>query len=260
MNETSFTLYPAIDILGGRAVRLVKGDFDRRSDYGPPEAALEAFIESGAEWLHVVDLDGAREGRPVNAARIIDLARRARERGVRVQVGGGVRTVDDALSYVEQGVARVILGTAVVERPDVLERAVQRAGAAIAVGIDARGGRVATRGWQKTQALQAVELARAVARAGVRTIIYTDIGRDGTLSGANVDETRAVARESGLAVIASGGVRALEELIALARHRDEGIAGAVVGRALYTGEVDLRAALQALRAMASTTKNAERRP
>ncbi|QZA32781.1 1-(5-phosphoribosyl)-5-[(5-phosphoribosylamino)methylideneamino]imidazole-4-carboxamide isomerase [Hydrogenibacillus sp. N12] len=241
----TFELYPAVDILGGQAVRLVQGDFEQKTVYGAPEAAAEAFIARGARWLHVVDLDGARSGRPVNVGPIAAIVRRAAARGVRVQVGGGLRTLEDIRRVLALGVARVIVGTAAIEAPDVLATAVREAGEAVAVGVDLRENRVAVRGWAETKDAAAEDVLRRIAAAGVRTVIVTDIRRDGTLAGVDADRMASLARASGLRVIASGGVRSVDDVRRLSARLRDGVVGAVIGKALYAGTLDLAAALQA---------------
>jgi len=240
----SFTIYPAIDIRGGKCVRLFQGDYGQETVYAdsPLDAALQ-WKERGAQWLHLVDLDGAKEGWPVHLELIRDIARKA---GLPVQVGGGIRTEADVAAYLEHGIARVILGTAVIEDKALTERVLGRYGKQIAIGLDCRNGYVATRGWLTTTEIRAVELARELIGFGAETFIYTDIARDGTLSGPNTAEIVRLAEETGKQVIASGGVSALADLEELARYRQAGVGGAIVGKALYTGAIDLQEALQAV--------------
>lgn len=236
-------LYPAIDLKDGRCVRLLRGDMEQATVFGEdPGAQAAAFAAAGAEWLHLVDLNGAFAGRPVNAEAV-----RAILAAVRIpcQLGGGIRDRATIEGWLQAGVARVILGTVAVEDPALVRDAARAHPGRIAVGIDARAGLVATRGWAEATAVQAADLARRFEDAGVAAIIYTDIDRDGAMQGPNIAATAALARAVAIPVIASGGVSRLADLIAL---RDTGvIAGAISGRALYEGALDLNAALAALR-------------
>jgi phosphoribosylformimino-5-aminoimidazole carboxamide ribotide isomerase len=236
-------LYPAIDLKDGACVRLLQGDMATARVFGTdPAAQAAAFAAAGAEWLHLVDLDGAFAGRPANAAAV-----RAILAAVTLpcQLGGGIRDMATIEAWLAEGVARVILGTAAVEDPDLVRRAARAFPGRVAVGIDARGGIVATRGWAEATNVTAADLARRFEDAGVAAIIYTDIDRDGAMAGPNVAATAALARAVRLPVIASGGVSRLSDLVALC---DTGaVAGAIVGRALYEGAIDLAQALAALR-------------
>jgi phosphoribosylformimino-5-aminoimidazole carboxamide ribotide isomerase len=227
---------PSIDLRGGRCVRLYQGDYGRETVVGDdPVAMARHWQAAGARLLHVVDLDGARDGRPVQ----LDLVRRICEvLTIPVQVGGGMRTAADVAAALDAGASRVILGTIALEQPTVVDELLARHGAArLVLGLDARDGRVASHGWLATSTVEASVLAQAMAARGIQTVVYTDIGRDSTLSGPNVAATAALARASGLAVIASGGVTRREDLTALAA--EPGISGAIVGRALYTGDLRL---------------------
>ena len=236
-------LYPAIDLKGGACVRLLRGDMAAATVYGTdPGAQAAAFAAAGCERLHVVDLDGAFAGEARNAAAVASILSAV---SVPVQLGGGIRDRAAVERWLEAGVARVILGTAAVEDPGLVREVARAHPGRIAVGIDARGGRVATRGWAEVTGTDATDLARAFEDAGIAAIIYTDIERDGAMQGPNVAATAALARAVDVPVIASGGVSSLADLTAL---RDAGgIAGAISGRALYDGALDLRAALAALR-------------
>jgi phosphoribosylformimino-5-aminoimidazole carboxamide ribotide isomerase len=237
----SFTIYPAIDIRGGKCVRLFQGDYAQETVYGDsPLAVAREWESQGAAWLHLVDLDGAKEGRPVNFELIASIAREVK---VPVQVGGGIRTEGDIAAYLEAGVARVILGTAAMEDRPFTEKVLRAYGPRIAVGLDCRGGCVATRGWLTTTDVKAVDLAAELVGYGAETFIYTDIARDGTLTGPNVTEIVELARATKKQVIASGGVSAVEDLQALAAHAAEGVGGAIVGKALYTGAIKLGEAI-----------------
>lgn len=235
-------LYPAIDLKDGNCVRLLRGDMNAATVFGTdPAAQALAFQQAGARWLHLVDLNGAFAGRPVNAAAVESILAAV---SIPVQLGGGIRDMDTIGFWLERGVRRVILGTVAVENPELVTQAAQRFPGRIAVGIDARKGRVATRGWAEETKVMATELARSFENAGVAAIIYTDIDRDGAMQGPNVAATEALARAVSIPVIASGGVSQLSDLTEL---RDSGvIAGAISGRALYDGAIDLTQALAAL--------------
>ncbi len=237
-------LYPAIDLKDGQCVRLLRGEMEKATVFGDdPAAQARAFAGQGAEWLHLVDLNGAFAGRPVNAAAVEAILGAV---SIPCQLGGGIRDMDTVAMWLEKGLARVILGTVAVENPDLVRQAARAFPGRVAVGIDARAGRVATRGWADQTDMQASDLARAFEDAGVAAIIYTDIERDGAMQGPNVAATAALAKAVSIPVIASGGVSSLADLIAL---RDCGVAldGAISGRALYDGKIDLAAALAALR-------------
>lgn len=235
-------LYPAIDLKDGACVRLLRGDMDAATVFGTdPAAQAAAFAGAGAEWLHLVDLNGAFAGRPVNGDAVQAILQAVE---VPVQLGGGIRDMDTIEGWLDRGVTRVILGTAAVEDPSLVAEAAAAFPGRIAVGIDARGGRVATRGWAEQTEVTATDLARRFEDAGVAAIVYTDIDRDGAMQGPNVAATEALARAVSVPIIASGGVSSLDDLIAL---RDAGgIAGAISGRALYDGALDLGQALAAL--------------
>ncbi len=226
-------VYPAIDLRGGRCVRLIQGQASQERVYSADPAAMaQAWEQQGAQWLHLVNLDGALGDQA--AANMAALSAILASVTIPAQFGGGLRSIDDVARLLDAGVARVILGTVAVREPDMVAEAVARFGPArIAVGIDARDGRVATHGWLETSDVLAVDLARQMAEVGVERIVYTDIQRDGTLTGPNVEATRHLAQRSGLAVIASGGVSALEDIRTLASQASAGIEGVIVGMALY---------------------------
>ena len=237
-------LYPAIDLKEGRAVRLYKGDMERATVFSDdPAAQAAAFAAVGCAWLHLVDLDGAFAGRPENAGVVSEILDRVE---IPVQLGGGIRGMETVEGWIEKGVARVILGTAAVENPDLVREAARAFPGQVAVGIDARGGRVATRGWVEETGASAVDLARSFEDAGVAAIIHTDIDRDGAMQGPGVAATAELARAVSIPVIASGGVSSMDDLRAL-RDCGAGLDGAVCGRALYDGAVDLAEALKELR-------------
>ncbi|KRW93157.1 1-(5-phosphoribosyl)-5-[(5-phosphoribosylamino)methylideneamino]imidazole-4-carboxamide isomerase [Paracoccus sp. MKU1] len=235
-------LYPAIDLKDGNCVRLLRGDMEAATVFGTdPAAQARAFQDAGAEWLHLVDLNGAFAGKPVNAAAVEAILAAI---DVPAQLGGGIRDMATIEAWLERGLARVILGTVAVEQPALVHEAAMAFPGKIAVGIDARGGRVATRGWAEETDVMAVDLAHRFEDAGVAAIIYTDIDRDGAMAGPNIAATEALARAVNIPVIASGGVSSMQDLMAL---RATGvIAGAISGRALYDGAIDLNAALKAL--------------
>lgn len=236
-------LYPAIDLKEGRAVRLYKGDMQRATIFSDDPAAQAAtFAAAGCAWLHLVDLDGAFAGRPENAGVVSEILERVE---IPVQLGGGIRGMETVAGWIEKGVARVILGTAAVENPDLVREAAKAFPGQVAVGIDARGGRVATRGWVDETEMRAVDLARSFEDAGVAAIIHTDINRDGAMKGPGVEETAELARAVSIPVIASGGVSSMDDLRAL-RDCGADLDGVVCGRALYDGAVDLAKALKAL--------------
>jgi len=241
----SFILYPAIDIRGGKCVRLFQGDYGQETVYGDsPLEMAKQWEKQGAAWLHLVDLDGAKEGTPINAALIKQIAQTVR---IPVQVGGGIRREEQVADYLGAGVSRVILGTAAMEDRAFARRILGAYGEQIAIGLDCRNGYVATRGWLSTTQTKAEELARELAEYGAETFIYTDIARDGTLRGLNVEEIVALARAVGKAVIASGGVSELDDLLTLSSYASDGVVGAIVGKALYTGSITLEEALGRMR-------------
>jgi phosphoribosylformimino-5-aminoimidazole carboxamide ribotide isomerase len=235
-------LYPAVDIKDGKCVRLLQGRFDAITAYGDdPVAMAVKWAEMGAQALHVVDLDGARSGTAGNRRQILAMARAV---SIPVQTGGGVRTLEDVKELLSGGLARVILGTSAVRRPEMVRAALKAYGERIIIGIDAKDGFVAVEGWESGSDREAVAFAREMAALGARTVIYTDIATDGTLAGPNVPAMREMVEKSGMDVIASGGVGSIADLLAL---RDTGAAGAITGKAIYTGAIDLRAALLALK-------------
>lgn len=235
----SFTIYPAIDLRGGKVVRLKEGDPARMTSYSddPVEVATR-WRTAGAEWLHVVNLDGAfGEGDHANYLALESILKI----GGKVQYGGGLRSLDAINAALSLGASRVVLGTIAIEQPDLVADALQKFGAEkIAVGIDARDGFVSVRGWKSDSAISANDLARQMWTVGLRTVIFTDIRRDGLGSGLNIASTRELADVSGLDVIASGGVHTIDDVVAA---RDANLAGAIIGRALYEGTIDLKEAL-----------------
>ncbi|MDD8021743.1 MAG: 1-(5-phosphoribosyl)-5-[(5-phosphoribosylamino)methylideneamino]imidazole-4-carboxamide isomerase [Paracoccaceae bacterium] len=237
-------LYPAIDLKDGQCVRLLHGEMNKATVFGDDPAAQAAKFEAaGCEWVHLVDLNGAFAGAPVNAAAVEAILARIT---VPAQLGGGIRDMATIAGWIEKGLSRVILGTVAVENPDLVRQAAREFPGKVAVGIDARNGRVATKGWAEETDVMVTDLAKSFEDAGVSAIIYTDIMRDGAMTGPNIEATEALARAVSIPVIASGGVSSLPDLIAL---RDTGvIAGAISGRAIYDGALDLTTALAALKA------------
>lgn len=237
-------LYPAIDLKDGQCVRLLKGEMAEATVFNDdPAGQAAAFQAAGAEWVHLVDLNGAFAGEPVNGAAVDAILERLT---VPAQLGGGIRDLATIESWLSKGLARVILGTVAVENPGLVREAAKAFPGQVAVGLDARNGQVATRGWAEETDMQVTELARAFEDAGIAAIIYTDIDRDGAMGGPNIAATEALARAVSVPVIASGGVSSMNDLTAL---RDTGvIAGAISGRALYDGAIDLSSALAALKA------------
>ena len=236
-------LYPAIDLKDGQAVRLIRGEMDQATVFNDdPAAQARAFVDAGCAWLHLVDLNGAFAGTPVNAAPVEAILAAC---PVPAQLGGGIRDMATIENWLTKGLARVILGTVAVENPDLVREAARAFPGQVAVGIDARNGMVATKGWATETDVQVTDLAKSFEDAGVAAIIYTDINRDGAMQGPNVAATAALARAVSIPVIASGGVSSLQDLIAL---RDCGVAlnGAISGRALYDGALDLKQALATL--------------
>ena len=235
-------ILPAIDLKDGQCVRLYQGDFNQStvfSDY-PEEMALK-WQEQGAKHLHIVDLDGAKEGEPVNIfsiKKILDAIK------IPIEVGGGIRTLENIEDLLEMGVERVVLGSTAIENPELIREAAREFGEKVVVGIDAKGGMVAVHGWLNVSDMTALDLAVQVGDMGISTIIYTDIAKDGTLAGHNAEATAELARRSGLAIIASGGVASLDDIKALKAHEADGIEGVVIGRALYTGALELADALK----------------
>ena len=235
-------LYPAIDLKDGQCVRLLRGEMEAATVFSDdPAAQARAFQDAGCAWLHLVDLNGAFAGQPVNGAAVRAILAATT---IPAQLGGGIRDMATIEGWLDKGIARVILGTIAVENPDLVREAAREFPGRVAVGLDARNGRVATRGWAEETEMLVTDLASRFEDAGIAAIIYTDIDRDGAMGGPNIGATAALARAVGVPVIASGGVSSLADLLAL---KDTGvIAGAISGRALYDGKLDLKAALAAL--------------
>lgn len=237
----SFIIYPAIDMRGGKCVRLLQGDYDQETVYGDsPFEMAKKFVDEGARWIHMVDLDGAKDGKRVNDSSVI---KAAVELGANIQIGGGIRTEADITHYLENGISRVIIGSIAVSAPEFAIEMIRKYGSNIAVGLDAKDGYVATHGWLNTSEIKAVELGKRFADAGAETFIFTDIATDGMLSGPNIEAVRLLAKETGKSVIASGGVSKLVDVVSLNEFYDEGITGVIVGKAIYEGRFTVKEAL-----------------
>ncbi len=238
-------LFPAIDLKNGEAVRLQQGDMARATVFNrDPAAQAKAFESQGFDYLHIVDLDGAFAGKPINAAAvegILDMVK------IPVQLGGGIRDRATIEGWLGRGVSRVIIGTAAVRNPALVKEAARAFPGRVAVGLDARDGKVAVQGWAETSELSAFDIAQRFEDAGVTAIVYTDVTRDGMLKGLNIDATIALAETVSIPVIASGGLASLEDIRALLAPRAQKLAGAIAGRALYDGRLDAEAALALLR-------------
>ncbi|WP_448659709.1 1-(5-phosphoribosyl)-5-[(5-phosphoribosylamino)methylideneamino]imidazole-4-carboxamide isomerase [Sphingomonas sp. CJ99] len=242
----SLTVFPAIDLKGGQVVRLAEGDMARATVYGDdPAAQALLFADAGADWLHMVDLDGAFAGRSVNGDAVASVI--AAFPG-KVQLGGGIRTIEAVERWIGLGVERVVIGTAALTDPDLVRAAARAHPGRVVVGVDARDGMVATHGWADVSDVGVTDLARRFEDAGVGALLFTDVGRDGLLKGCNVEATAALARAVSIPVIASGGVAGIEDIHALKPHAADGIEGVITGRALYDGRLDLAEAIRAARA------------
>lgn len=241
-------LFPAIDLKDGQCVRLVQGDMDRATVFSDtPAQQAKTFEDQGFEWLHLVDLNGAFEGKPVNGAAVEAILKTV---SLPAQLGGGIRTLAQIESWLDKGIARVILGTAALRDPDLVIEACKKWPGKIAVGVDAKDGFVAVEGWAELSDIQALDLAKRFEDAGVAALIYTDISRDGAMQGMNVEATAHLANSVGIPVIASGGVTSLEDLTALKKVNAPGIIGVISGRAIYDGRLDPAEALALLKAAA----------
>ena len=234
-------IFPAIDLRGGHCVRLYKGDFAKEEIFSDHPGEMAKKWESmGAEYLHVVDLDGARGGQSENLAAVREILDSVH---IPIELGGGIRTMEQIESILALGVRRVILGSAAVESPELVSEAVEKFGERIVVGIDARDGIVAIKGWEASGGVDAVKFAKKMADCGVRTVIHTDISRDGTLSGVNAEASVALAKASGLSVVVSGGVSSMEDVKTVKKREKDGLVGVIAGKAIYTGALDLAAAI-----------------
>lgn len=233
-------IYPAIDLKDGQAVRLMHGDFSKMTVYAPdPLLQAQKFTDAGCEWIHVVDLDGAVAGRPENK----DAVSQILTTGAKIQLGGGIRTMQAIEAWLEAGVSRVILGTAALKDPELVRKAAHRFPEQIAVGADARDGMIAAEGWLEASEVAALELVKRFEDCGVAAVIFTDISRDGALTGVNADATAQLASQVSIPIIASGGVSSIDDITACAERAHHGIDGVIIGRAYYDGRVDLAEAL-----------------
>ena len=238
-------IYPAIDIRGGKCVRLLKGDFEKETTFSDaPEEMAKKWEAMGAEYLHLVDLDGALAGMSKNLDTVKKILTAV---DIPCELGGGIRSMENIKEVLDTGVERVILGSVAVKNPALVKEACAKYGERIVVGIDAKDGMVAVDGWGVSSDVKVTELAKKMKAVGVKTIIYTDISRDGTLEGVNVEATARLAKESGVKIVASGGVRSEADIRALLPHEREGIEGVIVGKSIYMGTLDLAAALAILR-------------
>jgi len=237
----TFTIYPAIDMRGGKCVRLLQGDYEKETGYGnSPFEMAQRFAKQGATWIHMVDLDGAKDGKRVNEQFVLEAAKLK----AKVQIGGGIRTEADIVHYLEGGVERVIIGSVAISNPEFAIEMVRKYGRKIAIGLDAKNGYVATHGWLQTSEVQAVDVGKRLADAGAETFIFTDIATDGMLSGPNLAAVNELALVTKKEVIASGGVSQLQDLSALQECEVNGVLGVIVGKALYEGKFTLPEALQ----------------
>lgn len=238
----SFTVYPAIDMRNGKCVRLLQGDYNKETVYGDsPFEMAQQFAKAGAKWIHMVDLDGAKDGKRINDTYVIQVAK---ELDVNVQIGGGIRSETDIVHYLEKGIKRVIIGSIAVEIPSFAIEMIRKYGKHITVGIDAKNGYVATHGWLNTSKVKAVDLGKRFADTGADSFIFTDIATDGMLSGPNLEAIQEMAKETKKQVIASGGVSTLSDLITLKGLSEFGVSGAIIGKALYVGNFTLEEALK----------------
>jgi phosphoribosylformimino-5-aminoimidazole carboxamide ribotide isomerase len=243
-------IFPAIDLLDGKCVRLYQGDYSKSQVFNDnPAAMAQTWLEQGATRLHLVDLDGAKAGEPVNVAAIASIVEMVAQKAtqpVQIQVGGGLRTAASVKQLLTLGIDRIILGTVAVEQPQLVKDLCQQYPNQIVVGIDARAGKVATKGWLETSEVLATDLAKQMSAAGAAAIIYTDIHRDGTMAGPNLEALRELANEISIPTIASGGVSSLRDLLNLLALESIGVTGTIIGRAIYTGEVSLIEAIRAV--------------
>ena len=242
MITNDFTIYPAIDMRGGKCVRLLQGDYGQETVYGDsPFDMAKSFADLGAKWIHMVDLDGAKDGSPVNQEHVLKAAKELKD--VSIQVGGGIRNEAQVAGYLENGISRVILGSVAVREPEFAIRMIQEYPGRIAIGLDGKSGKVATDGWLKTSEWTVVDLGKYFAEKGAEWFIFTDIANDGMLNGPSVKETANLARETGKRVIASGGMSQLTDITALKSYQSAGIEGVIIGKALYENRFTLPQAL-----------------
>jgi len=241
----TFTIYPAIDIRGGKCVRLFQGDYNLESTYyeSPLEPA-EMWYEAGARWLHIIDLDGAKTGKPENLNIIKEILDRFK---INIQVGGGIRNLETAEAYLASGTNRVIIGSQALKDIRFVETLLNKYGPEkIIISLDGRSDQVFSDGWLKSAGVNLFSAAQELAQVGVETFIYTDIEKDGTLSGPNVTQTLNLATVTGKKIIAAGGISSSDDVINLSRYQDSGITGAIIGRALYTGNINLKTLISSL--------------
>lgn len=235
-------VFPAIDIRGGKCVRLFQGDFNQETVFSNnPEEMAQQWASQGATYLHIVDLDGARSGSPVNVFIIKKIIESVQ---IPVEVGGGVRSLDNIYDLLDMGVDRVILGSVAIDNPNLVKQAAREFGDSVIVGVDAKNGKVAVHGWDDTSEISSTELALRMGDAGITTIIFTDIARDGTLGGVKAETFANLAIRSGLSIIASGGVGSIEDIKALKKYEKDGVIGVILGKSIYTGALDLTEAIK----------------
>ena len=234
------TLFPAIDILDGRAVRLFRGKKSEVTDYGTPLERAQQWVEAGAEWLHIVDLGGAFDG----TSHINDLIYQISKLGVPIQSGGGLRTMEDISDRIASGASRVVLGTVAYTDPELFRKAIDRFGEKIVVGIDAKEGRISLKGWTEDVDEEAVTFAKKAKVYGVKYAVFTDISKDGAMEGVSLAETLRLSEQSGLKVVASGGISSMDDLY---RLKENGLYGAILGRSIYEGAIDLKMAIGAMK-------------
>lgn len=233
-------IFPAIDIIDSKPVRLFKGDFSTASQVADDALeTAEGFVKAGCQWVHMVDLDGSLKKEPVNAETFIAVAK---ETSLKVELGGGIRTMKDIDFYVNNGIARIILGSVALKNPELVREAVKEFGSIIAVGIDAKNGYVATEGWTQSSNIYFTDLAKQMESVGVETIIYTDISKDGTLSGPNISQLEKINNSVSCNITASGGVTNLDDIV---RLREAGLYGAICGKSIYQGTLNLKEAVEA---------------
>ena len=235
-------IFPAIDIIDGKPVRLYKGDFSTAKQVASDALeTAEKFVKSGCEWIHMVDLDGSLKKEPVNSQTFISVAK---ETSLKVELGGGIRTMKDIDFYIENGISRIILGSVALKNPDLVKEAVKEFDDKIAVGIDAKNGYAATEGWMESSSVYFTDLAKQMESVGVKTIIFTDIGKDGTLSGPNIKQLVEINEAVSCDITASGGVTSITDILAL---RDKNLYGAICGKSIYEETLDLREAVEVCR-------------
>lgn len=236
-------ILPAIDLINGQAVRLVQGDYNQKTVYNPdPVSVAKGFEEAGATFIHVVDLDGAKAGKPVNTQTISNIAKSI---SIPFEVGGGIRTIEDIETVLNAGASRVILGSSIIKNPEMTKEALKKyGGEKIVIGIDAKGGKVAIEGWLDTTDVDAFELAAELEKHGAKTVIYTDIAKDGMMQGPNLEELSKLADKVSLNIIASGGVSSIQNVRDLKELKKENLNDCIIGKAIYTGDIDLKEAIE----------------